>query len=259
MLAHDGIDHVALGAVAAALVGVYGVAWLRAGATDGRRLAAWIVGVAVVLVASMPLMEDMAGRTFTGHMVQHLLVIVVAAPVLVFAEPLTVLHRSGLVQPGPLGRRVGRWWRRWAPVVAPAVFVGVLVSTHLSGIYDAALGNRLLHELEHAGYLTGALLVWAAVLGRRRVLGIGRIGVAFAVTVGGALLGMILISAPDPLMTTYVDRLGESAALDDQRRAAALMWVTGMLTSLPLLVLAVFGWANAEHRAQRRLESLLDP
>jgi putative membrane protein len=85
-----------------------------------------------------------------------------------------------------------------------------------------------------------------------------RIGSVFGVVAGGALLGMILIAATAPLMPTYEARLGTAAALDDQRSAAALMWVTGMFTTLPLLVLAVWRWAAAEERIARRAEALTD-
>ena len=80
----------------------------------------------------------------------------------------------------------------------------------------------------------------------------------FGVIAGGALLGMILLSATAPLMPTYEARLGAARALDDQRAAAALMWVTGMLTTLPLLVLAVWRWASTEERIARRAEALAD-
>ena len=80
----------------------------------------------------------------------------------------------------------------------------------------------------------------------------------FGVIAGGALLGMILLSATAPLMPTYEARLGAEAALDDQRAAAAIMWVTGMLTTLPLLVLAVWRWAATEERIARRAEALAD-
>ena len=68
---------------------------------------------------------------------------------------------------------------------------------------------------------------------------------------------MILLTAPEPLIETYAARLGPDA-LDDQRRAAALMWVSGMLTTVPLLLLAVWRWASAEERATARAEALTD-
>ena len=257
VVAHSGLDHVALGAVAALLAGAYGWAWLRARQRDTRLLAAWTGGVLLVLIASLPFMERLAEESFTGHMLQHLLVIVLAAPLLVLARPGHVAARAGLVPTTAGGRRVAAWWRRWATLVGPLTFVVVLFGTHLSSVYDQALRHRGVHELEHAGYLLGAVLTWAAVLAARPTGAVGRIGAAFGVSAAGALLGVVLLTAPEPLIETYATRLGPEA-IDDQRRAAALMWVSGMLTTVPLLLLAVWRWASAEERATARAEALTD-
>lgn len=255
VVAHAGIDHVALTVLAALTIGGYGWAWTHLRRPDPRRLAAWASGVLLVLVASLPFVERVAEETFTGHMVQHLVVIVLAAPLLVLARPVRTLLDARVLPRTPAGRRVAPWWHRWAPVVGPLAFVSILYVTHLSAIYDEALHRRWLHELEHVGYLAGAVLTWAAVLAPRSSPAFGRIAAAFGVSAGGALLGMILLTAPEPLIDTYAVRLGADA-LDDQRRAAALMWVGGMLTTVPLFMLAVWRWASAEHRAVTRAEAL---
>lgn len=255
LVAHSGLDHVALGLMAVVAVAGYGWAWMRQ--PVAWRLLAWAGGVGLVLVASLPFMEQRAEESFTGHMVQHLLVIVLAAPLLVLARPVRTALGARLAAPTRTGRRLAAWWHRWAPIVGPLAFVTILFVTHLSVIYDEALHRRWLHELEHVAYLGGAVLTWAAVLGPRRAGAVGRIGAAFGVSAGGALLGMILLTAPTPLVDTYAARLGEGA-LDDQRRAAALMWVGGMLATVPLFMLAVWRWASAEHRAVTRAEALVD-
>ena len=189
-----------IGVAAAAVVGVYGAAWLAQPRPVLWRLAAWMGGVACVLVASLPFMEALAEESFTGHMVQHLLVIVVGAPLLVLARPVHTLGLAGWLPTGsrlgPTGRRWAAWWHRWSTVVGPLFFVGVLFVTHLTAIYDVALDDRLVHELEHVAYLLGATLTWSAVLGVGRTGAPARIGAVFAVAVGGALLGMVLLSAP---------------------------------------------------------------
>lgn len=249
VLAHAGVDHLAIGVVAAGLIGIYALAWMRQPSPVGWRLAAWAGGVVVVVAASLPWMERLAEQTFTGHMVQHLLVIIVAAPLLVVARPVHTMGRAGLLPTAsslaPTGRRAAAWWRHASPVLGPLFLVAVLVVTHLSAVYDLALHDRLVHELEHAAYLTGAVLTWAAVLGPRPLGGPARVGAVLALAAGGALLGMILLTAPAPLIPTYEDRLGTVRALADQQSAAALMWIGGMATTVPLLVLAVWRWAAA--------------
>ncbi len=262
LLAHSGIDHVLIGLAAAAAVGAYGWAWVRQPAPVAWRLWAWIGGVGAVLVASLPWMEALAEESFTGHMVQHLLVIVVAAPLLVVAQPVHTLGRAGWLptasRMGPTGRRWAAVWRRYAPVLGPLFFVGVLFVTHLTSIYDVALDDRFVHELEHGAYLLGAVLTWSAVLGARQLGAAARVGAVFGVGAGGALLGMVLLSAKTPLIPTYEAQLGTERALSDQQSAAALMWIGGMATTVPLLLIAVWRWASAEERMARRAEALTD-
>jgi len=258
LVAHSGLDHAAMVALALAAIAAYGVLWLRRANADPRRLVAWSGGVLIVLGASSPWMEQIAERTFTGHMIQHLLVIVVAAPLLVVAEPVRTATRSGVLPATVLGRRAGAVWRRHAAVIGPVTFVAVLFTTHLSSIYDRALTNRWLHEVEHAGYLIGAVMTWAAVLHARRSAPLARVGIAMGVAAGGALLGMILLTAPEPLIATYEARLGADDALADQRNAASIMWIGGMATTVPLLLLGVWRWAANEERIARRTEAITE-
>jgi putative membrane protein len=237
-------------------VAVYGIGWIRKVHPAGWRLMAWTAGVGAIVLASSPWLESAAERTFTGHMVQHLLVIALAAPLLVIAEPLHTMVRAGWVPTTASGRRLGAAWHRAGPLVGPLAFVAVLFVTHLTSVYDRALHDRWIHELEHVAYLLGAVLAWAAVIGGRRATSVARVGAVFGIGVGGAVLGMALLSAREPLIPTYAARLGAAEALSDQRAAAALMWVTGMTTTLPLLVIAVWRWASMEERITRRAEAL---
>jgi putative membrane protein len=256
IVGHTGIDHAAVGVAAAAAVGLYGAAWVRGRDPVGWRLAGWIAGIAAIVLATSPWLERAAERSFTGHMVQHVLLIGVAAPLLVLARPLQILVNAGWVRPTAIGRRAGTAWRQVGPIVGPLVFIAVLFVTHLTSVYDDALHDRLVHEVEHLAYLLGAVLAWAAVVVGRRSGSVARVGAVFGIGVGGAVLGMALLSAREALIPTYVERLGATDALADQRAAAALMWVTGMGTTLPLLVIAVWRWASAEERITRRAEAL---
>jgi len=258
VIAHTGIDHVAVGVVGALFVALYGAAWLRLAHPSTGRLWAWIGGVALVVVASLPFMETLAQESFSGHMVQHLVVIIGAAPLLVLARPVHTLMSVGWIPATATGRRMGVLWHRWAPALGPGLFLLVMFATHLTPIYDDALGNRWLHESEHAAYLLSACAMWAAVVGVRRTGAAARVAAVYGVIALSSFLGLILMASARPLMPTYEARLGFDHALSDQRSAAAIMWVTGLLTTLPLLVAAVWRWASAEEQMARRAESLAD-
>jgi putative membrane protein len=259
LLGHTGVDHVLIATLALTVVVVYGLAWLRDPGGDGWRLWSWVGGIALLVLASSPWIERIAEESFTGHMVQHLLTIALAAPLLVLARPVHTVAATRWMPVLPAGRRLGATWRRAAVLIGPLAFVIVLFATHLTSIYDRALHDRLVHELEHAAYLIGAVLTWAALLGAGRSASAARVGAAFGVGVGGALLGMILLSASEPLVPTYEAQLGAARALTDQRTAAALMWIGGMVTTVPLLVIAVWRWASTEERIARRSEALGQP
>jgi putative membrane protein len=256
ILGHTGVDHAVIGVAAAALVAIYGAAWMVHPHRTRWRLLAWTVAVAAILLATSPGFESRAEERFTGHMVQHLLLIAVAAPLLVISRPLHAMMAAGWIPTSAAGRWLGARWRRSAPVLGPLAFVAALFITHLTSVYDRALHVRWVHELEHIAYLVGAVLLWAALAGGRRASAVARVGAVFGVGVSGAVLGIALLSASEPLIPTYAARLGPTTALSDQRSAAALMWVTGMVTTLPLLVIAVWRWAAAEERITRRSEAL---
>ena len=261
ILAHNSpVEHGVLVAAGALAVGLYGWAWLRRPNASTWRLASWSTGIATVLIALIPAMERWAQRSFTGHMVQHLMIITIAAPLLVLSAPIETLRRLPWMprRTTATERIVARWWRASAGLPAAVAFLGVLYLTHLTAIYNEALGNNVLHDVEHVAYLGSAVLLWAAITGRGRRAGPARMGVVFAVIGGSAILGMVLISASAPLVPTYEQRLGFAAALNDQRLAASLMWVAGMATTLPLLIFSVWNWAATEQRIALRAEALAD-
>ncbi len=260
MIAHTSpVEHVGLVVIGATAVALYGIGWLHSGDRRVGRMVCWAAGITTALVATAPTLEQAAQQTFTGHMVQHLLLIVVSAPLIVFADPVGVARRSGRLgqRVTPTERAVARRWRSSAAFPAASLFLATLYLTHLTPVYDAALTNRGLHDVEHVAYLGSAIVLWAALRSGGRRTAVARTGAVFAVIAGSALLGMVLLAASAPLMPTYASQLGD-AALADQRRAASLMWVGGMATTLPLLILGVWSWAATEQRIAERRESLAD-
>lgn len=259
MIAHSsGFEHGGLIVAAVLSILLYGWGWLRSQRAPTWRLGAWWGGVGALLVSVLPVMERWAQQSFTGHMVQHLVMIVVAAPLLVLARPLTTVRTLSTkrVRVTATERAIARRWRAHGAIAAAACFVLVLYITHLTAIYDTALRNRFVHDTEHVAYVASALALWAAIRSAGRAAVVERVGAVFAVIAGSALLGVVLLSASSPLVPTYADRLGAQDALTDQRVAASLMWVGGMATTLPLLVIAVWAWASAEERVARQAEAI---
>jgi putative membrane protein len=251
------LQHATLMCVAVVATALYGRVWL-VGRSSTRRLWCWAGGIAALLSSLTPRVETIADRSFTGHMIQHMVMVALAAPLLVLAHPLQTLAPHGCL-PARVRRfthTMSRTWRHGAAIFAPALFVGMLVTTHLTGIYDAALHHQWMHDVEHAGYLVSACALWALMLAPGRRQALDRVAAVFAVIAGMAFLGVVLLTADRALIDTYAERWAGPDALVDQRIAAAIMWVTGMVMTVPLLIVTIWRWASLEQATAERREAL---
>jgi len=257
------------GLLAAGLLYGRGVAvvWRRAGvgALVGRgRVVAFGSGLYLLAVALLSPLDAAAHLVFSWHMVQHLLLMLVVAPLLVVGAPLLPML-WGLPRPWRLG--VGRGWRArpalaraWhaatAPAAVAALLAGVLWIWHLPGPYQAAVLHPGFHRLEHATMLGAALLFWWAVLqpvGRRRVDGGSALLLVFATKVQSAALGAILTFVPEPLYPVYADGAAAWGRTDlqDQHLAGLLMGAVSGVVYVATAALLFVGWLAAIERRQR--------
>ncbi len=266
MLAHSNpTEHLFVTATAIALVGLYLWSWTRSPAPRGQAVA-FCLGLATSTLATSSPAERIMEPTFTGHMVQHLLLSLVVPPLIVLGHPLrTLLGPHGVGRPRRLGGR--RRTERTSPgailsLVAWSGSVVVLLGLHTTPVYDAALTNPFVHALTHVSLVGTGIVVWATVLrpGSRRVTGSRplTVGLALGLSVPVAVLGIWLTTARRPLSDIYVRRLGWDRALADQHAGGALMRVLTMIGGVVLTITAVLRWAQHEQRVVERLESLTD-
>jgi putative membrane protein len=222
-----------------ALLYAAGAARLRRRGRSPRpaRTAAYYGGLAVVAAALVSPLHALGETLFSAHMVQHLTLVLVAAPLLASAAPVT----TGMlgIPPGPRRnllalRRLWPWRaaRRTLrnPVVVWSLGAVAMWSWHLPGLYRAALAAPAIHALEHASFLVTALLLWSLVLrtGPRRRLAHGpAILLLFGTALQGAVLGAVLAFAARPLygLASAGSRAWGLAPLADQQLAGLIMWV----------------------------------
>lgn len=251
MIAHaDLVSHTALVVVAAAAV------WVAVTAGGGtRRVLAVVTGAVALVIVLSPPAETIAERSYTWHMVQHLVLVLLVGPCIAWGMPRWLPSRATRRHVGPAARRT---IRSASHVVLAASFPVVLLATHLTAWYGAAVDHQLVHDVEHAAFVVSAIGLWWLVLGRPSVGAPIRIFAAFGTIVATAIVGIVLTTAGTPLVAAYERRLGTAAALTDQGRAGALMWTVGMAAAVPLLLVAFVRWARTEQRNRERLELLLD-
>jgi putative membrane protein len=232
------------------------------------RAWSWYLGLLVVFVALESPIGTYDTTLFSVHMVQHLLLMLVAAPLLAIGAPITLLLR---VSSGEQRRRVilpvlhSRPVRLIAhPVLAWVLFAAVMYWSHFSGLFNAALEDEGWHFVEHALFLGAALLFWWPVVGADpspwRLPHPARVGYLFLGMPWSSFLGLAIFSAPAVLYPHYatVVRTWGPSPLVDQQLAGGIMWVGGDAAFLVAMLIAVWVWLRAEEREGRRIDAKLD-
>ena len=213
-------------------------AWRR-GARQGRaqpvgrwRIASFLGGTAVVAVALGSPLHHAAETSLAAHMVQHLLLLVVAAPSIAFGRPMVVLSASGSPV-RPVVRRLApvvRWLLE-RPLHVGAVHAAVVWLWHLPAPYEAALANPLVHAFEHLTLLAAGVLFWLVIAepDPARLGSISAVGYLFAAAMQCGVLGALL-TLSETLWYPASASAAAAESLADQQLAGVLMWVpTGLV------------------------------
>jgi putative membrane protein len=243
--------------------------WRRVGPRQvvrGWQVAAFAAGLLALLVALASPLDALAAALFSAHMLQHLLLIVVAAPLLALGAPLVPLlwalpphprHAVAAVWRQAPALRAG--WRALSrPALAWALQALALWLWHLPPLYEAALASEPVHAAEHVSFLGTALLFWWPLVrpGPTNRLG-GGMGTLYVFTaaVQGSALGALLTFAPAPWYGAYdaPTRAWGLTPLEDQQLAGLLMWIPSSLVYL-LAASVVFpvGLAASERALRQR-------
>lgn len=226
----------------------------------GWRLAAYLGGLSVIGVALMSPIAALDDQLFFVHMFQHELLITVAPPLLLLANPMP-FSMWGL--PDRARRALGRLLaprsavrrglqRLTAPGIVWMAFTGFLVGWHDPGAYNATLRSELLHDLEHITFFGSAMLFWwhvidAAPHWRPRSHGF-RLGYVFSALPANTVIGVIIAFANQPTYTYYdtVPRLWGLTVLEDQMIAGVIMWILGGLAYLLAALILISHWVRLE-------------
>jgi putative membrane protein len=219
-----------------ALAALYLVGVRRAGAPwPARRTAAFLAGIAAVLVALQSGFDTYDDRMLSDHMVQHLLLLIVAPPLLLGGRPVVLALRA--LAPGrraAFARGLDRTRPFTGPLQSLCLFTAVILLTHLPSFYDATLSHPALHDAEHAAYVGAGLVMWSPLLDgdpapRHRLGGLGKLVYFIVAMMPMALIGAYLNRHATLVYPAYgppARTLGISA-LNDQAQAGAIMWVLG--------------------------------
>lgn len=221
----------------------------------------FVLGLAAAFLALASPIATFETSLFWVHMTQHLLLTMVAAPLLVLGAPVALALRAATPRTrrglrAVLHSRVARVFGH--PVVAWLLFASVIVLSHFSPLYDGALENEFVHLGEHALYLGSALLFWLPVIGLDpapgRLSPPLRLVYLVLVLPQQAFLGLAIYSTTEVLYDHYqtVVRSWGPSAVSDQQAAAVVMWIGGEAIVLLALAIAAFAWMRHDDRMALR-------
>ncbi len=261
------VDPVLLGVcAAAAALYVWGMIRSRR-RWPAWRLASFICGLLALLVALTSGIDRYADELLSLHVVEHLLLILAAPALILWGAPV----RLALSACPPAGRHALAGLLRGRPVrllTRPAcgfaLFTLVVLGTHLTGVYEAALRDQTIHACEHAAYFWSGMLFLLPLLAADPIPhppgAIARFSWLMAAMVvmsapAGAFLFDAHVRYPFYLAPA---RVLHTAAFSDQRAAGMLMLVGGGLAMGVLAIVVAMQAMVAEERRQQRRDAYLD-
>lgn len=240
--------------------------WRRVGRGRVVRLwqvSAFVAGMTAIFIALISPLDALGSALFSAHMAQHLILTLVAAPLLVLGIPMIVVF-WGIPKPWRL--TIGRWQRHpelrammallRKPVVIWVLYVSVTWLWHLPSLYQASLRSDLIHSGQHISFLGTAMLYWWTLRhpfgAKGEGYGVGILSL-FGMVMQASALGALFTfskSAWYPAYELSVDWWGLTL-LQDQQLAGALMWLPGIvvyLSAVAALLVALL--QESEHRAK---------
>lgn len=256
----------------AVLLAIYGFGWWRLRRQAPRLappwgLVAYLSGIGAVGLALLSPIDRLAHDLFFVHMIQHLLLVKVAAPAVLLADPLPALL-WGL--PRPLRLRAGRLlaagtplrriWRTltWMPL-AWLTYTLTLWLWHLPAAYDSALNDRVLHDAEHLAFFLAGLLFWWVLIRpaphlRPQVHHGLRIVYLVLAAFQDAVLGLLLTLAPWVLYPSYAlaPRVLPLSAIEDQAWGGIVMWGAGGAIDMIAVLVLLFLLLGRQERPPRQ-------
>lgn len=249
--------------VIAGLAAGYWIAIVRLGpkyATPGRpvvtrfQVTCWILGVLVTWLASdWPVHTVAEDMNYSVHMVQHLLLTMVAVPLLMLGTPAWLAR--WLLHPPSRTFEVVRFLSKFLPAIV--VFNVVLVLTHWPALVNASLENALVHFLVHVLLFVSSIIVWMPVLSPLpeipRLATPVRVAYLFLQSVVPTVPASFLTFGSDPLYSFYegVPHLWGLSTLEDQQVAGLIMKIGAGMLLWALIAVFFFRWAADEERRQR--------
>ena len=240
---------------------IYGAGNLRerlggATAVSIRQATCFTLGIFVIYFALNSPIHELSDRyLFSAHMVQHMLLLWVMPPLVLWGLP------DWLIRPAITSRLRLRAARLLVhPLVCLAVFNGIIVIWHLPSVYNSALAYHNLHIFQHICFMAAGILMWWPVLSPLpelpRLSYGGQMLYLFLISLLPAIVGGIISFADTVVYDWYANapRLWGLSPSVDQQIGGLIMKTAGLIVFVAALAAVFFAWAGREEERQRERE-----
>jgi putative membrane protein len=246
----------------AAIVGAYGVGVRRfrprtiwgEHTVSTRELVCFAAGVFFLVVALVSPLDTLSEYLFTAHMLQHMLLLYLAPPLLLLGTP------AWLVQPFLSHPKVRAVWRfLTSPIQAIVIVNFVLIAWHMPGPWDYALLDPQVHAMEHLMFFAGGVISWWPVFSPTplvpRVSYPVQMLYLFVQSLVPAIIGAFMTFSGIVIYPVYLERanLFGLTPLLDQQIAGLEMKILGTLLLWVLLTIRFFQWYHHEEHEEEKL------
>lgn len=233
----------------------------RGAATSRLHAVTFSLGWAALLISQVSPLHKLGSALFSAHMIQHELLMLIAAPLLVASRPLATFlwafpqHWRVAFGEFAKTRPFARSWRFITlPLVAWSVHAAALWLWHIPSLYQATLDSEWIHALQHTSFLGSALLFWWALIQEQRIRDYGASVVYIFTTAihSGALGGLLTFAASVwyPIYSGRTNAWGMSP-LEDQQLGGLIMWVP---SGVVFLVIGLWLFARWLQESERRVQ-----
>lgn len=225
-------------------------------AVSARTTFSFFLGWLTLAIALLSPLDALAEQLFTAHMVQHELLILVAAPLLVLGRPLAVwmwAFPTGGRRALAHGVRNPGLHNAWAalshPLTAWTLHAAVLWGWHAPSLFERALADESHHVVQHASFLGTAMLFWWSVWRKARP-DAGALLSVFTTMMHSGALGALLTFSPAAWYPAYAPTSGEwgLSLIEDQQLGGLVMWVPGGLVYLAAGLALTSRWLKPAER-----------
>jgi cytochrome c oxidase assembly factor CtaG len=231
---------------------------------NGWRLASYLVGLLLLAIAVMSPIDVLSDQLFFMHMIQHLLMMMFAAPLIMLANPFPTFLWA---LPRDLRKRVGGWfqpdhrlYQTLEQILTPGItwmlFISVYLGWHDPNLYNLALRNGFVHDVEHITFFGVALIFWWRTTGAgpqigKRLPNLLRAAYSISLVPPNMLAGLAITFASSPIYSHYttVPRLYGISVMDDQTWSGLIMWIPG---SMMYILAAIFLIGIQMNQAKKR-------